>query len=70
MYEGLGLRDASDELFGPVRDDIERFLFRAPKGARMEALRLEQDHVRFKRTDGSPLSDGAPYLVQFRLSPG
>lgn len=68
MYEGLNLRDASDELYGPVRDDIERFLFRAPTGAKMEALSLEQDHQHFKRSDGSPLSDGSPYIVRFRLS--
>jgi len=69
MYEGLNLRDASDELYGPVRDDIERFLFRAPTGAKMEAVSLTQDHEHFKRADGSPLSDGSPYIVRFRLSP-
>lgn len=70
MFEGLGLRDASDELFGPVRDDIERFLFRAPAGGKMEALSLGQDHEHFKRPNGSSLSDGSPYIVRFRIGPG
>jgi endonuclease/exonuclease/phosphatase family metal-dependent hydrolase len=68
MFEGLGLRDASDELFGPTREDIERFLFRAPAGAELTPLSLEQDHQRFRREDGSALSDGSPYIARFRLS--
>jgi endonuclease/exonuclease/phosphatase family metal-dependent hydrolase len=69
MFEGLGLRDASDELFGPTRDDIERFLFRAPEGGVMTPLSLEQDTNRFRRADGSSLSDGSPYIARFRLAP-
>lgn len=68
MFEGLGLRDASDELFGPTREDIERFLFRAPAGAELTPLSLEQDHQRFRREDGSALSDGSPYIARFQLS--
>lgn len=69
MFEGLGLRDASDELFGPTRDDIERFLFRAPEGARMTAITLDQDTTRFRREDGSHLSDGSPYIARFEIAP-
>jgi endonuclease/exonuclease/phosphatase family metal-dependent hydrolase len=68
MYEGLGLRDASDELFGPTKDDIERYLFRAPKGVTMTALSLEADSTTFRREDGSSLSDGSPFIARFRLS--
>lgn len=69
MIEGLGARDASDELFGPVHDDIERFLFRAPEGAVMTPLSLRQDTTNFVRADGSRLSDGNPYIAEFRIAP-
>lgn len=69
MFEGLALRDASDELFGPTRDDIERFLFRAPEGTEMTPLSLAQDTAGFRREDGSRLSDGSPYIARFRIAP-
>jgi endonuclease/exonuclease/phosphatase family metal-dependent hydrolase len=67
MQEGLQLRDASDEVFGPVKDEIERFLFRAPAGVTMETLEWKVLDT-FKRPDGSRLSDGAPFFVRFRMS--
>lgn len=67
MRDELKLRDASDELFGPVKDDIERYLFRAPAGARMEAVSLENSGE-FHRADGTQLSDGSPFIARFRLN--
>lgn len=66
MADGLGFRDAHDELFGPTGNDIERFLFR--DGARCHLRPLYCYRAPgFERADGTALSDGAPLVVQFRL---
>jgi len=67
MREGLSLRDALDEVLGPVDDGIERFMFRAGTGHKLTPLTWHQEGERFRRADGSGLSDGAPSLVRFRI---
>lgn len=66
MADGLGFRDAQDELHGPVSNDIERFLFRDGTRSRLTPLSCARE-AGFQGADGTPLSDGAPLVVQFRL---
>lgn len=66
MADGLGFRDAQDELHGPVDNDIERFLFRDGVRCRLTPLSCARE-AGFQRADGTQLSDGAPLVAQFRL---
>lgn len=62
MRDELHLRDAFDELFGPVRHDIERVLFRPAEGC--EITPLASKHLEdFQREDGLGLSDDAPHSL-------
>lgn len=69
MRGGLALRDAQDEVLGPVDDGIERFLFRAGVGHQLVPLSWHHEAEAYRRADGSALSDGAPSVVRFRLGP-
>jgi len=68
VREVLALRDMLDELFGPVNDDIERYLFRNGTGCHLEPLACQRDNVNFRREDGSSLSDGSPLVARFRVT--
>lgn len=63
----LGLRDASDEVNGPVGQEIDRVLFRAGEGFAMKALSWQQDAPEFYDPGQAPLSDHKPVFVRFRL---
>ena len=67
MRDALGLRDASDEVNGPVGEEIDRILFRPGKGHAMTPLTWQQDDPAFVDPEGKPLSDHAPVFVTFRL---
>lgn len=66
MFEGLGLRDANDELRGPD-DEIERYLYRPGTGYTLTPLDMQRERLR--RDDGTSLSDGSPTVMRFRLAP-
>ena len=69
MLADLEMRDASDEINGPVLDDVDRLLYRSGRGQTLEPLSWRRAGNRFVDEDGRPLSDHAPLLVQMRLSP-
>ena len=65
---GLALRDASDEINGPIGTEIDRILFRPGAGHVMEVLNWQHDTPEFYDPDGAPLSDHEPVIVTFRLA--
>lgn len=67
MRDALGLRDASDEINGPVGQEIDRILFRPGKGHTMTPLSWQMDDPEFFDPAGRPLSDHPPVFVTFRL---
>jgi endonuclease/exonuclease/phosphatase family metal-dependent hydrolase len=68
IMDQLSLADASDTLFGPTMDYIDRVLFRAGDGAEVEPLEWRDNGERFVDSAGEPLSDSAPVSVRFRLT--
>lgn len=68
FVEDLDLRDASDEINGPVGTEIDRILFRAGTGHRLEVLSWQKDDPAFYDEAGEPLSDHDPVFARFRLS--
>lgn len=69
MRVGLQLRDAADDCYGPVDDGIERLLYREGTRCKIEPLECEFDTRRFRRPDGSQLSDGSPLVARLRITP-
>ena len=67
LVKGLNLRDASDEINGPVGTEIDRILFRPGNGQTMTPLRWQHDGPEFYGPDGEPLSDHEPVIVKFKL---
>ena len=67
IVEALGLRDASDEINGPVGVEIDRILFRAGSGVHMKPLMWQRDTPEYYDPAGKPLSDHKPVFVRFRL---
>jgi endonuclease/exonuclease/phosphatase family metal-dependent hydrolase len=63
----LGLRDASDEINGPVGTEIDRILFRPGTGVTMTTLSWQHDDPIFYDEAGEPLSDHEPVFVRFRM---
>ncbi len=68
IRDQLGLQDASDEVVGPTREDIDRILYRAGAGCALEALTWQKDDPAFYDPAGAPLSDHEPVMVRFRLA--
>jgi endonuclease/exonuclease/phosphatase family metal-dependent hydrolase len=68
IIDELGLTDVSDKLFGPVRDHIDRVLFRAARGVEAKALSWEDQASRFVDAKGAALSDSMPLVVELELS--
>lgn len=68
MREGLALSDADDVLCGPVKEDIERFLYRPGAGHVLEPVEVTCDSTTYRRSDGSQLSDGCPKIARFRIA--
>jgi endonuclease/exonuclease/phosphatase family metal-dependent hydrolase len=69
MRKGLKLRDAADEVYGPKDDGIDRLMFRTGTRCQIQPLSCAFAGSRFRRADGSPLSDGAPLIARIRLTP-
>jgi endonuclease/exonuclease/phosphatase family metal-dependent hydrolase len=67
--DALGLRDAADEINGPVGEEIDRILFRAGTGHTMTALSWQHDDPAFYDAAKVPLSDHEPVFVKFRIAP-
>lgn len=67
MVEDLDLRDASDEINGPVGTEIDRILFRPGTGHTLEVLSWQKDDPVFYDEAGEPLSDHDPVFARFRL---
>lgn len=65
----LEFKDASDEVVGPTRTDIDRILFRAGTGHLLEVHSWQKDHPDFYFPGGEPLSDHDPVFATFRLGP-
>lgn len=68
MMQALQLSDASDSLFGPRYDHIDRILFRSPAGGHVVPVTWEDRSPDFVDEGGRRLSDGAPIAVQFSFS--
>lgn len=64
IVDQLGLSDVSDVLFGPVRDHIERVLYRPAKGVKVRPLSWEDRTAKFLDPNGAPLSDSIPMVVE------
>lgn len=74
MRKGLALQDAADVLHEKKAqkdsdDGIERLLYRDGTQVHVEPLSCAFDNERFRRPDGSRLSDGSPLVARIRLSP-
>jgi len=69
VFEALKFRDASDEINGPTRIDIDRILFRPGTDCTMEVLSWQKDGPEFYDPAKAPLSDHEPVFARFRLSP-
>jgi endonuclease/exonuclease/phosphatase family metal-dependent hydrolase len=67
MRDQLAFHDASDEVNGPTRDDIDRVLYRPGTGCALDALAWQKDDPAFYDPAGAPLSDHKPVVVRFRL---
>lgn len=67
--DALEFRDASDEINGPVGEEIDRILFRAGTGHTMTPLSWQHDTPAFYDAEQVPLSDHEPVFVKFRLAP-
>ena len=67
LRDALNLRDASDEINGPIGKEIDRILFRPGKGQTMTPISWEHDRPEFYDPDGAPLSDHEPVIVTFRI---
>jgi endonuclease/exonuclease/phosphatase family metal-dependent hydrolase len=74
MRKGLALQDAADVLHEKkvqkdADDGIERLLYRDGTQVHVEPLSCAFDNERFRRPDGSRLSDGSPLVARIRLTP-
>jgi endonuclease/exonuclease/phosphatase family metal-dependent hydrolase len=67
IVSALALRDASDEINGPIGGEIDRVLFRPGKGYVMQPLFWQRDTPDFYDPEGKPLSDHKPVFVKFKL---
>ena len=63
----LVLTDVSEELEGPVHDDIDRVLYRVGDGVTLSPISWEHNRDDFLFDDGRRLSDHDPVIVRFRL---
>lgn len=70
LVDQLGLSDVSDVLFGPVRDHIERVLYRPGQGVKVRPLSWEDRTATFLDPQGAPLSDSMPMVVELALERG
>ncbi len=64
----LKLQDVSDEINGPVGEEIDRILFRPGSDCELRALHWQKDAPEFYDPDGAPLSDHKPVIARFSLS--
>lgn len=67
VIDQLHLNDASDVLFGPVRDHIDRVLYRAAAGVKVTPLSWEDRGPLFVDPSGASLSDSMPLVVELAL---
>ncbi|MCK5862900.1 MAG: endonuclease/exonuclease/phosphatase family protein [Candidatus Hydrogenedentes bacterium] len=68
IVDALKLRDASDEINGPIGKEIDRILFRPGKNQTLQPLDWEHDAPEFYDPDGKALSDHEPVIVNFKLT--
>lgn len=69
IMDELALKDVDFEINGPVRDLIDRILFREGTGHELLPLTWQHDAPEYYDPAGKPLSDHEPVFAKFRISP-
>jgi len=68
MLRDLDFQDASEQIHGPILDDVDRVLYRPGRGQTLEPLSWSRAGDRFIDENGRPFSDHVPIVVHMRLS--
>lgn len=67
IMQSLALRDASDFVFGPKLDHIDRILFRSGSNTVFKPVGWDDKSDVFVDAEGHPLSDNTPVAVRFEM---